>query len=105
MAAKLNWSVQFEIVVVPVFVIVMLAWKPVLQDETSEYVTDVLVVGGARMLTLAVPEMAPLCAFTVADPAAFGAVYSPLAAPIVPAPLETDHASAGWVLMGFPNWS
>ena len=56
-AAKLNCSVQALIVVVPVLVIVMPAWKPVLQEETSEYATVVLVVGGARIVTLAVPEM------------------------------------------------
>ena len=46
-AAKSNCSVQALNVVVPVFVIVMLAWNPVLQEETSEYTTLVLVEGGA----------------------------------------------------------
>ncbi len=73
-AAKLNESVQFVSVVVPVFVIVMLDWKPVLHVLTSEYETLVLVVGGARTVTPAVPETAPEVALTVAGPAAFGAV-------------------------------
>jgi hypothetical protein len=56
------------------------------------------------IVTVADPITGPSAARIVADPAAAGAVYSPLPS-IDPTPLGSSQVNTGWLATASPNWS